>query len=285
MNTDLSCHIIGFNPYSKKEFINNIMSKDINIIDLDNIKKKILDDEIMDKLYTQFQKLKETKNDKFKEVEKKMDEYWRDTFINMVESKVKNKKMNVIIGDNTHYKSLTKRINIDTTNKFLIKNDINKDIENWIKYNLETYKDDIIKGIFPLKYIDHDFLTKRYNNMLSIYKKSGYLEKTMEEVFKIIKSIDNKEKQLWVCDKQPYNINSLYHPLKTNGDKVVAFSEQQQAIINSFKNKKPTNTVRFLYSVEPNTFMFDENSYFSQQPVKIISKIKIKDCETYLKNI
>jgi hypothetical protein len=306
----LSCHIIGFNPYAKKEFIDGLNNKIFNIVDLDIINQDILKDETLDKMYKQYQKLKEDKNDKFKEVDKKMSAFWETTFVDKINQKLHEKKMNILIGQNNHYKSLTKRVNIECTNKFLVQADIEQEVQSWIKYNLETYKDDIIKGMFPLEYINHDFLTKKRQNIEQTYKKIGYIEKSIEQLKTITNLIENSTKntgkEMWIAMKEPYNVNSLIHP-KPN-DKITAFAEPAIALINSFnftndeikktfdgnelaiKEVKPQSlnklkTRRFLYLLDGKTFIPHENGsnqkFFSQIPVKILAKEKINNVRDF----
>lgn len=306
----LSCHIIGFNPYSKKTFIDKLNNKIFNIIDLDQINQEILKKPELDKMYRQYQKLKYDKNDKFKEVDKKMSQFWEQHFIDTIDSKVNQKKMNILLGQNNHYKSLTKRVNIECTNKFIVKSDTNDEVKAWIKFNLETYKDDIIEGNFPLDYINYDFLHKKRLTIESTYAKIGYIEKSLDQLNTIINLIENSTKndgnEMWVSMKEPYNISSLIHP-KVNS-KIIAFSDPNVALLNSInfadgevkknyngseislKELKPQGvkklkTRRFLYLVETKTFIPHENGnnqkFFSQLPVKILAKERIDDVHDY----
>lgn len=68
----VSCHLVGFNPYSKNDFIELLNKKIFNVIDLDHINQDILKDVQLDKMFRQYQKLKDDKNDKFKDLDKKM---------------------------------------------------------------------------------------------------------------------------------------------------------------------------------------------------------------------
>lgn len=299
----LSCHLIGMNPYAKKDFINELNNKIFNIIDLDNINQIILEEEPLDKLYKQYIKLKDDKNDKYKEVDKKMTTYWEKQFIEMVESKINNKKMNIMIGANNHYKSLTKKVPIDCTNKFIVM--IDNNINELIRYNLETYKDDIIKGTYPLDYINFDFLQKKRKTMETAYIKSGYIEKTLEQIKTIISIISgtkNVGSEIWIGMKEPYNIGSMIHPK----GKIIGYSDPNIALINSInfmngdvlisgsgndvtiKEVKPNSikklrTRRFLYLVDPKTFMpeDDNRQFLSQKPVKILAKQKIDSVHDY----
>lgn len=306
----LSCHIIGFNPYSKKTFVDKLNGKIFNVIDLDQINQEILKKPELDKMYHQYQKLKDDKNDKFKEVDKKMSQFWEQNFIEIIESKVNQKKMNILVGQNNHYKSLSKRINIECTNKFIVKSDVSEEVKVWIKFNLETYKNEIIEGNFPLDYINYSFLHKKRLAIESTYSRIGYIEKSVDQLNTIVSLIENSTKndgnEMWVSMKEPYNIGSLIHP-KSNS-KVVAFSDPNIALLNSInfaegevkknyngveislKELKPQGvkklkTRRFLYLVETKTFIPHENGnnqkFFSQIPVKILAKERIDNVHDY----
>jgi hypothetical protein len=300
----LSCHIIGLNPYTKKDFVDKVNNKVFNIIDLDNINKNILADDELDKMYKMYVKLKTDKNDKYKEVDKKMTQFWEQTFVQKVEEKIKQRKTNILIGMNNHYKGLSKRIPIECTNKFIITSN-EDDIRNLIRYNIETHKEEIISGDFPLDYLNYDFLLKKKNSVETTYKKIGYIEKPLDHIKTMLTLIEKQTKnghtkEIWISMKEPYNVGSLIHPIKDNI--ITGYSDMNIAIIASInfnddmirknikngeitlKEIKPKGlnklkTKRFIYLVEPDTFVPDENGtgekFFSQQPVKIITKDKI----------
>lgn len=301
--TQLSCHLIGMNPYNKKEFIQGLNNKIFNVIDLDTINQLILKNPELDKLYNMFIKLKNDKNDKFKEVDKKMSSYWETNFIQNVEDKVKKNKVNILIGMNNHYKSLSRKIPIDCTNKFIVKSldGFEDEASSLIKYNLDNYRNEIIAGTFPLDYINKDYLIKKRILLETSYKKFGYIEKTLEEIKNIVNLIEsnktkNKNKEIWLAMKEPYNIGSLIHPKQNcplNG-----YCDPKVAIISSInfgKNEerktvkdiketdfKKLKTKRYLYLVENSTYVPDKNIYFSQLPVKILAKEKINNIKEYL---
>jgi hypothetical protein len=306
----VSCHLIGFNPYSKKDFVDKLNKKTFNVIDLDSVNQEILIDPHLDKMYKQYQKLKDDKNDKFKEVDKKMSQFWEKNFIEKVESCVNEKRVNILIGQNNHYKSLTKRVNIECTNKFIVKSDTNEEVKAWIRFNIDTYKEDIIQGNFPLEYINYEYLHKKRLAIESTYKKIGYIEKSVDQLKTIIKLIEDSSKtkgnKIWVSMKEPYNIGSLIHP-KSN-DKISGFADPNIALLGSFnftndevkrnfngseitiqelkpQSMKKLKTRRFLYLVEPKTFIPHENGnnqkFFSQLPVKILAKERIDNVHNY----
>ncbi len=299
--------MIGMNPYTKKKFIEKINNKVFNVIDLDSINHNILSDVELDKMYNMYIKLKSEKNDKFKEVDKKMSQWWEQTFVQKVEEKIKQKKVNVLIGMNNHYKGLTKRIPIECTNKFIITEN-EEDIRNYIRHNIENHKEEIIAGTFPLDYLNYDFLSKKKNMIETVYKKIGYLEKTLDQASAMLSLIekDNIKKEIWISMKEPYNVGSMIHPIKDN--MVIGYNDMNVAIIASInfnddmirknikdniitlKEIKPKGlsklkTKRFLYLVESDTFVPDETGngmkFFSQQPVKILAKEKIDSVKKY----
>ena len=153
----LTCHIVGLNPVSKKELIEELNKKIFNPIDLDQINNEIITDKEMDSMFKQYQKMKESKNDKFKELDKKMSTFWENKFLELLNEKVKIDKKNILIGQSNHYKYLGRKINLNTPNKFFIKN-TDDDIKKLISYNLTTYHEDIVNGKFPLEYLDFNFL-------------------------------------------------------------------------------------------------------------------------------
>lgn len=297
---NISCHLIGLNPYNKKELVDTIPKTIFNVIDLDTINMEILKTPEIDKMYKQYTKLKEDKNDKFKEVDKKMSTYWENNFIDMIQDQVKPKKINILIGQNNHYKSLAKRVPIECTNKFIIKSS-DDDIKAFIKYNLETYQEDIINGSYPLEYIDYKQLQKKRNILDTTYKKIGYIEKTTEQVKMMLdlleKTRDTKGSELWISMKEPYNVNSLIHP--KNNNMITAYNDPTNAILSSMNinsnidelqtlkisNPKKLKTRRFVYMVDSKSFISeDNNKFFSQIPVKILAKQKIDSVYDFLIN-
>lgn len=304
----LTCHIIGLNPYSKKELIDSLNSKIFNPIDLDEINELIIKDDIMNSMFKSYQKLKDSKNDKFKEVDKKMTNYWENKYLELLGEKVKLDKKNILIGKNTHFKIISKRINLNTINKFYIKNS-ESEVKNLIKYNIENYKDDIINGIFPIEYLDYNYLSKKKNTSSNYYKKAGYLEKDYEQIKTILKLLEDKMDTtgLWIALKDSYNLGSKIHPKKN--DKIIAYVDPNLALFGSFnfekdevsknyngkeikiKELKPQaldklKTYRFLYLVDKNLFAPHEKGanqkFFSQNPVTILQKEKINSVYDFI---
>ena len=307
------CHIVGLNPLTKKRFINNLNNKLYDIMDLDEINDEIFKNPEMDKMFKRYQSLKKNKNDKYKDLDKKMTGFWERNFVNLIELNIPAKKKIILIGNNNHYKQLSKKIELPTTNKFIIKSDDKKEVSELIKYNIENYKNDIIQGCFPINYLDFDYLLKRKKLVDESYKKSGYLEKTFSQINEILNLLSKKKirgQGLYVSMKDLYNINSKIYP-KKNG-KIFAYSEPILALLSSFNwddndiekifeedrvkliekkegSLKKLKKKRFLYLIEKDTFIPHEKGrnvkFFSQAPVVILDKEKIDDVYKMMNDI
>ena len=307
------CHIVGLNPNIKKKFIEKFNNKMYNTIDLDQINDEIFNNPDMEKMFKKYQSLKKHKNDKFKEMEKKMSDFWAENYSDLVIQNIPAKKKIILIGNNNHYKQLSKKMELPTTNKFLIKSNDKLYVSNLIKNNLENYKNKIITGCFPINYIDFDYLLKKKKSIDQSYLKSGYLEKNIEEVEEILNLLSKKSipgRGLYVSLKESYNLNSKIHPNKSG--KIFAYSEPILALLGSFKfekneliksyekNKikliekkknslKKLSKKRNLYLVKKDTFIPYEKGnnvkFFSQSPILIKDLQKIDNVYSMMKEI
>ena len=98
------CHIVGLNPEDKQKIIEMCSKiKRYNLIDLDDINNKVLNDDEMNKLFKNYSKLKKSKNDKYKDLDKKMTKYWEENMVKKVYDLIPVKKKTILIGKNHHY--------------------------------------------------------------------------------------------------------------------------------------------------------------------------------------
>lgn len=301
---DLVCHIIGFNSKNKKQFYNSVNSEIYNIIDLDELNNQIYNDKQLDKMYKEYTKYKQNKNDKYKDIDKQMTDYWNLEMINKINSLLSSSKKNIFIGLNIHYKNQSKKLTINTKNNFIIKSNLHEDTKILIEQNLDSYRELIINGKYPLEYINYDFIYKKKENIYNIYIKTGYIEKTIDDIIQSLELLNNKTDVLWICSKDSYNINSKIYPIKNSV--LFAFTEPSIALIDSFNfndseikfdlvnnelsvNEIKPNTLtkmkklRYLYVVDNNGFMpYDKNKYIIQSDVVIKGKEKIDNVYKYL---
>ena len=234
---EVICHIVGITSLTKNKFVEDIKKLGYHIIDLDDLSNNILRNSTMTQMFSQYQGFKDTKNDKFKEIEKKMSFYWETSMEDNIINNIDKLKKNIIIGYSHHFRNINKRINVSPNNKpiakFIIK--VSKsDVRNIIKNNLSKYHNEIVQGCYPLENIDFDFV---YNNRLkidAIYEKNNYLPKTLETIYTILnlsnKNIDGDG--LWIASREPYNISSKIYPRKN--DKLFAFTDKLMALLSSF---------------------------------------------------
>jgi hypothetical protein len=306
----ITSHIVGITNLLKNDFINKTKTMNYNIIDLDEISNNILNNSTMEQMFKQYQHFKENKNDKYKDIDKKMSLYWETTMIETIHYSINKDKKNIVIGYSHHYRNINKRINIPQTSpyaKFIIK--ISKhDVRNIITYNLDKYKNDIINGSYPLENIDYDYIYSNRQKIDSIYEKSGYLSKTLDTLYTIL-DLSTKTTDidcLWISTKEPYNVGSKIHPSTKSGSKLFAFSDKLMALLSSFhfndeeleksfdnvtntikvKSKKDgvlerMNEKRYLLVVDKSTFVPHEKGnnvkFFSQEPVNILEIIKVNN--------
>ena len=305
----LTCHVVGLNPISKKQLMEDLNKRIFNPVDLDDINNQIIEDKDMTNMFRQYQKFKDTKNDKFKELDKKMSNHWENKFLEILNEKIKIDKKNILIGQSNHYKYINRRINLNTPNKFFVISS-DDDIKKTIEYNLDTYREDIITGKFPMEYLDFNFIRKKKEAISQSYTKGGYLEKDYKQIKTILNLLESKIIDipgLWIAMKESYNVGSKIHPKKN--DKLLAYIDPSMAVLGSFtfekdelskkftgkeikiKELKPQaldkmKTKRFLYLVGKETFIPHEKGankkFFSQSAVTILQKEKILNTYDYL---
>ena len=151
-------HIVGLNDESKEYFLDNISSLEFNIIDLDKITENILNEKGMNEIYDEL----DINPQKSKEIEKKMCNYWKENFYLKVSKLVENSKNKVILlGLSNFFKNNRINVKIDSNLKFFVKVNLKSNAKNVIENNLNNHKDEIIEGLFPLDYLNIDFLIKK----------------------------------------------------------------------------------------------------------------------------
>lgn len=185
-------HIAGLTETSKNELYSFLKKSQINnveIIDVDIITGKIVEDTNMGTLFSKYEyHLERSKNQnmsqsesksssiKAKQLEKKMNQYWKvkmEYYLNKLTTN--HKKKILLIGFLSFFKNHKICINIDIVPKFFIKVNFIDNAKLVIKYNLDNSRDDIINGNFDLNYLDVDFLVKKRMLLQSIYTKINYI--------------------------------------------------------------------------------------------------------------
>lgn len=193
-------HIAGLIEHHKIEFHNifnkSQLSKIADIIDVDIITTKIIEEKNMETLFAKFEYYSErsknqnltqlenkTASVKAKQLEKKMFQYWKvrmEYYINKISST--NKKKIILIGYLSFFKNHRIYLNLNIITKFFLKVDFSEHAKTIIKHNLENSKNDIINGIFDMDYLNTDFLIKKRVLLQSIYSKISYIIMSMTSI-------------------------------------------------------------------------------------------------------
>ena len=247
MKENIICHIVGINNILKeklKEHVKCIYPK-IRIVDVDKITDKIRNDKEIKELN---EKIKNTKKKEMKKkYMKKIHRYWKIKIQEKIDKIVKNNKEIILIGLITYHKNHKLKIKIDTKNKFILKIEDKQNAKEVITYNLEKYKNHIINGKFPLKYIDYEFIIKQRNKIKKIYERMEYRYKSYMNITKWleIKYKDKKEtdKIIYVGSKNNYNKNitikkkrrnkKLMNMLDLDNQEIIGYNSKWLALLSS----------------------------------------------------
>lgn len=200
-------HVAGLTEQSKLDFINilhksSIYNK-IEIIDIDKLTNKIIEDNNMEILFTKYEyffsrtkdkNLSQTENkislQKSKMIEKKMFLYWKAKIEYKIKDMTnKSNKKTLLIGYISFFKNHKININLNIKTKFFVKVDFVNHAKSIIKYNIEQSKDDIINGEFDLNYLNIDFLTKKRMQLQTIYQKINYNIININSIINILELI------------------------------------------------------------------------------------------------
>ena len=321
---EIFCHIVGLNNKIKKELNNFLSNKKFNIliIDLDEITQQIINSKKLIKLYNEYENLYENlyeknnnaKNKKLiKDIEKKMNNYWKEQFNELLIKKCKNKLIEnrngkiILLGLNNHFKNNKIVVKIDTKLKFFVKVDLVSNAKSVIKNNLDEYRNDIISGLFPLDYLNINFLIKKRESLQKIFEKLNYQVKSLSTILKIIKSnlvYDvNKINNLYFASKKKINkkkipisdgiVNAYTIPWMAalsclESDKLIKGFKNNQGFIkqkdkNSFEILK---TKCYLYEVKKKNFYHHQKGhnikFISSNGTNIINNYYISDIYQYL---
>ena len=242
MIDNVLCHIVGINNNIKEDTIKYLLDKykKLVIVDLDKLSEKISTDNVIDELYTKYNKYNERGmiNDA-KHIERKIGKYWQVVLAEKIQKilELNTKKKIVFLGLSTYQKNYDYGINFGRdVPSYFFKTNIKKNAQDIIRYNLDKYKKYIIDGDFPLKLIDLDYLINKREEIINHYiTKKKYEYKTLNSIINHItmkmdqyESINNIPK-LYVGSSNKYdNIIDL--------NNITAYTEDWLAIISMIPN-------------------------------------------------
>lgn len=234
------CHIVGINNKIKKSFLDEIKNKqqNINIIDLDEISKKIIYEKQYNIIYEDYL----SSENKLQNLSK-LSLYWKNRISNEIE-KLISSEYNILIGMITFYLDLRVKVNlsVEIMNKFFINSNTETHIKNLIEYNLETYKKDIINGKFPLKYLDYEFLKSQREHIRDVYMMRDYKLKSYDEILQFIKYNFSLEKMnpVYFASFKRYE-----EKIDFISNTIVGYSDKWLSLISLFPRSKFKRGITF----------------------------------------
>ena len=244
---NIFAHIAGVNTESKELIKKSFSKKIFEIIDLDIITEKIINDKNMLYLYNRDEfyknKLKDQNlsklnikqiNNIIKKIDHKMNLYWKFNFDNAINNLIsKIDKLIIVIGYNTYFKNHKIFVNINTNHKYIKKVNLIDHAKNVVSTNLKEYYEDIINGVFPLEYLNHQMIIKKRNNLVIQYQKMEYQLDTINNIINAIEIAYNTDipDMLYFASKENFNKKIM---LKQN--KIIAYEDQWIALISALSN-------------------------------------------------
>ena len=245
---NIFAHITGVNIESKELIKKSFSKKIFEIIDLDTITEKIINDKNMLYLYNRDEyyknKLKDQNlsklnikqiNNIIKKIDQKMNLYWKVNFVNSINNLTsKIDKLVILVGYNTYFKNHKIYVNINTNHKFIQKVNLLDHAKNVVSTNLKEYYEDIINGDFPLEYLNHQMIIKKRNNLVIQYQKMEYQLDTINHIINAVEIAYNTDvpNMLYFASKENFNKKIM---LKQN--KIIAYEDQWIALISALSNK------------------------------------------------
>lgn len=261
-------HIVGMSNTIKETFIANFKTfpfyETCTIVDLDEITMQIITEKNMIVLYTKLddlqnkkknnKQLRGTMNNTIKDIEKKINEYWKSKIDNYLLNELNKHKNIICIGLATYFKNHKIGIKIITPIKLFIKLNLFENARLIITENLDNNRNEIINGEFDLNYLDINFLVKKREDLQYTYEKMNYQLKKYNDICKII--------QLGMQNVVPDGLFFIHTSNLTKQEmnkkkNIVGYTSDWLAIISILKNdiiKGYKNDVPYIQENKPNVF-------------------------------
>lgn len=308
-SNQIICHIVGLDPLSKELIIKNFAnSSQLTILDLDKLNELLFSEnekiENLDKKINSLENKKNNKQidsnekEKLKFYKKKLTKLWKDTFKKELDNNISpiNTKI-ILIGNSNLYNNIRVYHNINSKLKYIVKINYVSHIEKIIENNLTNFKDDIIKGEFPLEYISKNYLLKKRQQFDNYYITKGYSMQSIDQIIFTIKSNITRHNNLEI----PINLFYASEDLCKNKifpkteNHFIAYSDDAYAILALLNNSllvnneikihpddiKLVNSKIYLYKISSNNFIkyngLDTKTYVTSLYAKIVQTIEIKN--------
>ncbi len=204
-------HIVGINTFIKQSMIDKFKEMNFEIYDLDEITKDIM----------------------FNYKRDDIGSYWKKRLNEAIQNFINNNlnKNLIILGLSSFVLDHRHKVTIPTDNKFFYSIPYDVCASQLITYNIDTYRNDIIDGKFPIKYLDHDKLMLQRKDLQEEYTDMEYKLKTPD----MLADFFNKLLNIKDSNKISRNINQ-----STNNTVYLAFIKRfENEIPKSYIGSKP----------------------------------------------
>lgn len=273
------CHIAGVDEELVNKLIQTYNNNPEIILDnLDQFGEEIKEHKKMNYLFNQWSKFKEKNNEKYKSIEKEMDKLWMNLLQDHIKATINNNlnKRIIFYGNNNHYRHLSKKIDLPTASRFFLKVKPDKHCQDIVRGYLEDYQKDIIKGSFPLSYLDHKFISNKRERISKYYYNWGYDLKTEDEIMEFLDLTINQKKMdsldyLYYASKMPYYLGADIHPGKGEKSNLYGFSNPWDALNTLIPNK-----------IQVKTGVKNGEPYIKEERDNEFTKLKFKGYLYYL---
>jgi len=185
-------HIIGINSYLKPDFVTKMNQINIDVIDLDEITKRLL-------IKSNYNLIPEDWKEQI------YNELNRVNGVNGEINRVNKETNKIIIGltnfiNDNRYKI---KLPIESSNYFFVDIPLENCTSQIVTYNLDTHRQSIISGEFPLKFLNRTFIEQQRTQLEEIYEKSHRKIK-YDRMIESIKDYIKKNKILYVTSLNRY---------------------------------------------------------------------------------
>ena len=217
-------HIVGINTFIKQSMIDKFKEMNFEIYDLDQITKDIMFNYNRDDIGA----------------------YWKRRLNESIKNFISNNQSNnqskniIILGLNSFVLDHRYKVTIPTNNKFFYSIPYDICASQLITYNLDTYRNDIIEGKFPNKYLDHDRLMMQRKDLQEEYMDMDYRLNTPKMLLEFInKLLNNDSKNDCIVSRSLNNSqNTVYLAfIKRFEDEIPSNYIGSKPIIIGYKDK------------------------------------------------
>ena len=174
-------HVIGINSYLKSDFVSKLNDINIDVLDLDELTKKLL-------------------------IQHKFNldpEVWKVELNNNI-SQFNNKSKNIIaIGLTNFINDNRYKIKLSTDNYFFIDLPLKTCVTQILSHNLDTHRQSIISGEFPLKFLDRKFIETQRIQLEDIHSRT-HQKINYVQFIEWVKDYIKKNRTLYVTSLNRY---------------------------------------------------------------------------------